>query len=357
MTHSLFSVRALFALFIALLPLSSASAAVNAQAVQNTVESEGFRAFFVQSVHQELLGRAATGGEAAPLISQLEAGGKAWQTVIVTVVASPAYFQKAGGSNAKFVPLLFAAMVGRAPDPAEEAPAAIDFLKGGGSRAQLGEVLADTDEFRANWTQNMYQSLMGRAATEAEAMSGAAKLGAGGLSALGGLLLASPEYFQKAGGTQTGWQNAVNQTLMTGGAVLIEADAPAMPATPTAPPAMPAMNGGRAPMVQALMSSPEYASSLVQGIYQKFLRREATPAELGQWLGAVQGGAASEPVMLAVLTSDEYFNRAGGTTTGFMNRLSQDLLGKAGAGIGKKNLPSKGDLLDMLRDLPFGKKK
>lgn len=93
------------------------------------------------------------------------------------------------------------------------------------------------------------------------------------------------------------------------------------------PPALMPINGARAPMVQALLTSPEYFTNRIQSDYQKFLRRDATPAELGQWLGTLQNGGSPADVAMGILTSDEYFNRAGGTTTGFMSRLSQDLLG------------------------------
>ena len=357
----------LLVVLLGLAPTRIAHAAVSAQTVQNTVNSDAFRAAFVGDVYQTLLGRAASSTEAAPLVAQLKGGGKAWQNVVVSVAGSPAYFQKAGNNNASFVNHLFADMVGRAPDAGEEAPAALDYLKGGGSRTDLAGVVADTDEFRQNWTQKLYQKLLGHAATDAEATAGAAKLGTGGWNALAAQVLASPQFFQKSGNSQSGWQNAVNQLLVTdesgmngdtsnGGAGDMGTPT-TTPDYPTTTPATMPMNNSRATMVQALLASPEYFSNVVQGTYQKFLRRGATPPELSQWSGAMQGGASSDQVMMSVLTSDEYFNRAGGTTTGYLNRLSQDLLGKSGGSFnGKNNLPSTGDLLDMFRKLPRHKK-
>ena len=110
-------------------------------------------------------------------------------------------------------------------------------------------------------------------------------------------------------------------------------------------PASAPVNRGRAALVQAMLDSPDYAKSVVGNLYQKLLHRAATPTELQSGLAA-QAGGGEGAVMLAILTSDEYFNRAGGTTTAFLNRLSQDLMGKSG---GKNSLPSKGDLLDLLR--------
>lgn len=334
------------------------AANVNPQTVQKTVSSAEFRAAYIEGVAQKLLGRAATAEETASLSQQWASGATGWMKVVSAVAGSPAYFQKVGNTDAKFVARLFQDLVGRAPDAAEEAPAALDFLKGGGSRAELAEVVADTDEFRAGTVQDFYQKLLGRAATAAEATAGAGKLNTGGVSALVGALIASPAYFAKSGGTQNGWQNAVNRDLIgtetTGGmgdgsvfpTPILESPAPA--SLPTSLP----VNGARAPMVQALLASPEYFTNVVQTSYQKFLRRAATPAELSQWLGALQNGGSSDQVMLTLLTSDEYFNRAGGTTTGFMNRLSQDVLGKSGGVAGKAGKPSTSEIIDLLRNLP-----
>ncbi|BCM90681.1 hypothetical protein IAD21_02541 [Abditibacteriota bacterium] len=373
-----------------------AQAAISAQTVQTTVNGAPFRAAFVQTVYQKLLGRAATSSESAPLVTQLQGGGKAWQDVVTTVAGSSAYFQKVGNSNVPFVNRLFQDMVDRAPDATEEAPAALDFLKGGGSRSELAAVVADTDEFRANWTQIYYKKLLGRAATGAEATSGAAKLNAGGVIALVSFVLSSPEFLQKSGGSQSGWQNAVNQKLLAGslnatddggdggvgagdgtgdvngggngggdvnggmgnggmGTGTTNTTPPDYTTTTTGGTGMP-MNNSRAPMVQALLASPEYFQGVVQSTYQKFLRRGATPAELQQWGGALQGGGSSDQILMSVLTSDEYFNRAGGTTTGYLNQLSKDLLGKSGGNTGRNGLPSTSDLLDMLHNLPHKNK-
>ncbi len=333
-----------------------AGAAAKAGTVQNTVNSTPFRAFCVGEIYQKLLGRPATASEAASGDAELQAGGKAWQNLVVAVAGSPAYFQKTGKNNAQFVQSLFEDLVGRAPDAAEETPTSIDFLKAN-SRDKLAAVVADTEEFRAYWTQNFYQTWLGRAASQSEATASAAQLEAGGIATLASSVLASPAYFQKAGGSQSGWQNAVGATLQGAGGGEV-APVPAVPVDYPAPPQMPtgtmptgavSGNASRAPMVQALLSSPEYFAGTVQKLYANFWGRAATPAEAGQWLGELQNGATSDQILLGVLTSDEYFNRAGGTTTGYLSRLSQDLLGKPGGSPAKK---AKSDLMDMLRGLP-----
>ncbi|HEX8463756.1 MAG TPA: DUF4214 domain-containing protein [Abditibacterium sp.] len=353
------------ALFVALgqcVFTAPAVAAGDAKAAQNAVTSDVFRGRMAQMYHQKFLERAATPGEVSAFSTQWKTGASGWKTAVATLLGSAAYFQKSGGANDKFVRQLFQDVAGRAPDAGEELPAALDFLKGGSSRAQLAEVVVDSDEAKALTGQMLYQELLHRAPSETEATSAMGRLETGGVNGLIVAIVTSPAYFAQSGGTQSGWQNALNQNLLMGAPVTGETSSTGggmsemtVP-TPGYPPTASAMNSARAPMVQALLSSPEYASTLVNGYYQKFLRRAATPAEVSQWSGAMQGGASSNQVMMGILTTDEYFNRAGGTTTGFLNRLSQDLLGKSGTSLSKKNLPSTGDLLDMLRNNPFKKR-
>lgn len=329
---------AAFLLLLCCVAVPARAAGVSPQAAQSAVNSDAFGAFYVATVTAKLLGRAATPTETSPLVAQLNTGGNAWLAVVTSVAGSPAYFQKAGGTNAKFVPRLFADMVGRAPDATEELPASLDFLKTG-QRAELAAVLADTDDFRAQFAALFYQSLLHRAPNATETATAANQLETGGIGALGVALLGSGEYFVKAGNSQNGWQNAINRDL-GGGANVVLVDDYTNPAMPTGT-GMP-VNGARAPLVQAMLESPDYAKGVVTGYYQKFLRRAPTPTELQSGIAASAGD-----VMLTILTSDEYYNRAGGTTTAFLNHLSQDLLGQKGGG--KSGLPSKGDLLDLLK--------
>jgi uncharacterized protein DUF4214/List-Bact-rpt repeat protein len=78
-----------------------------------------------------------------------------------------------------------------------------------------------------------------------------------------------------------------------------------------------------------VLHSAEYRTLLIQGFYNTFLHRSASPTELAFWLAALAGGATDEDVMAAILGSAEYFaTRGGGTNAGFIAALYQDLLGR-----------------------------
>ncbi len=323
--------------------INSANAAgADPQAAETAIKSEAFSSFIVQRIYQKLLNRDVKTDEAAPLVAQMKNGDEGWLKVVTSVAASPAYFAQSGNANPQFVTRLFADLVGRAPDTEEELPASIDFLQDN-SRAQLAEVLTDTDEFRANFAGIFYQALLNRAPNATEANSAADQLKQEGLGAVVSALLSSAEYYQKSGGSPESWQNAINRDLNVNTGY--NSDNNSRPVSPPLSATLP-VNGTRGPLVQALLSSPEYQAGVVQSFYQKFLRRAATPAEVQQGLAALQDGTA-DSVLLIILTSDEYFNRAGGTTNAFLSRLSQDLIAKSG---GKRGRPSAQDLLDLLRD-------
>lgn len=350
------------------------AAGADPQIIQTTLDSDNFRAGLVNTFYKKFLGRAATSAESTPLVAKLQEGGTAWVSVVTTIIGSPAYYKKAGGTDAAFVNRMFQDLVGRVPDPAEEAPAAIDYLKGGGTRDQLAGVIADNDTFRLYWTQNFYQNLLGRAPSEAETTESIASLTAEGITGLLNIILSSPEYFQNNGGTQKGWQNAVNQSLLdkagsgnigngnAGGNNGGNANNGEMGGNPVPvdnpPPPNTAPNGSRAGLVQNLLTSPEYYSNIVLRYYKRFLDRAPSSAETQQWVGMLQGGNSQDQVVMGILTSDEYFTKAGGNTNAYMNQLSEDLLGKGGGpstkstSTNKKNGQSKIDLLEILRNLP-----
>ncbi|HEX8237579.1 MAG TPA: hypothetical protein VF600_16600 [Abditibacteriaceae bacterium] len=352
-------------LLLGILAPQNARAAGDVQSAKNAVDSEAFRLRMAGLFHQKYLKRMPTSSEAAAFSSKWRAVPDGWKNALIALAATPAYFQNAGGTNEGFVTQLFQDMAGRAPDATEELPAAVEFLETG-QRGQLAEVIADSNDFKMWAVQGCYAMFMRREATESEAEKGTLKLDAGGINAFIVELVTSTEYFQKRGGNSAAkWQSALKEDLMSaapngaGDEVYSGPVFPSnIPETGMGAPTGGAMGSARTPLVRALMSSPEYRAGQVQGWYQKFLKRAATPAELQQWSGALQSGS-SEAVVTGILTSDEYFNRAGGTTDAFVKRLSQDLLGRAGGkvgsgklGSGKHGLPSKSDVIDLIRNLP-----
>ena len=83
-----------------------------------------------------------------------------------------------------------------------------------------------------------------------------------------------------------------------------------------------------------LMSSAEYRADLVKGWYQSFLGRAADAKGLATFVGMLDHGSSDEQVMAELLASREFYSHAGGTSTGFLTAVYQDLLGRNPDGAG-----------------------
>jgi hypothetical protein len=85
----------------------------------------------------------------------------------------------------------------------------------------------------------------------------------------------------------------------------------------------------RTQVVATIESTPEYRTHVVDQLYQRLLGRPAVPGGEQLFTNALGNGATLEDVEAAIYGSPEYFQRAGGTTAGFLNRLYHDALGRA----------------------------
>lgn len=85
----------------------------------------------------------------------------------------------------------------------------------------------------------------------------------------------------------------------------------------------------RVAVANAITSSAEYRSSLIAGVYREFLSRSPDPAGAEGWLAAMGQGLTIQGLELGFLASDEYYAQAGGTDAGWVQRLYQDVLGRA----------------------------
>jgi Divergent InlB B-repeat domain/Domain of unknown function (DUF4214) len=95
---------------------------------------------------------------------------------------------------------------------------------------------------------------------------------------------------------------------------------------------VPQLNTGTPPgkVALAVLQSLEYRTLLVQGFYNGFLHRPPAPPELVFALATLVGGTSDEDFEATLLGSTEYLNsRGGGTTSGFITALFQDVLGRA----------------------------
>ncbi len=69
------------------------------------------------------------------------------------------------------------------------------------------------------------------------------------------------------------------------------------------------------------------AGTLVRSGYERYLGRE--PGATGAtWVQGLRNGQTREDLMASLLSSDEYFAKAGGTRTGYVRQLYRDVIGR-----------------------------
>lgn len=83
-------------------------------------------------------------------------------------------------------------------------------------------------------------------------------------------------------------------------------------------------------LVATLTRSDEYINKRVRQAYVEVLGREPEPAGAANWLDVIRrGGQTVDDVQRRFYDSAEYFDRSGGTDSGYVQRLYQTVLGRA----------------------------
>jgi hypothetical protein len=81
-------------------------------------------------------------------------------------------------------------------------------------------------------------------------------------------------------------------------------------------------------VAQAILNTDEYRTLVVQGLYQTYLGRSADPDGLHDLVHFLRSGGTREQVIAGLVSSPEYFARAGGSNAGFLTALYRDLFGR-----------------------------
>jgi hypothetical protein len=81
-------------------------------------------------------------------------------------------------------------------------------------------------------------------------------------------------------------------------------------------------------VASGILGSAEYRAHEVTWLYQSLLGRAPDLAGLDFFVGALINGATLDQVRATILASDEFFVRAGSSSQGFLNALYQDILAR-----------------------------
>ncbi|MCL6502048.1 MAG: DUF4214 domain-containing protein [Pirellulales bacterium] len=81
-------------------------------------------------------------------------------------------------------------------------------------------------------------------------------------------------------------------------------------------------------VASSIVNSAERRMLVIQDYYQALLGRAADPGGLQFWLSLTLSGAPLEQVLAGIAASEEYFQRQGATSDGFVRGLYRDVLGR-----------------------------
>jgi PAS domain-containing protein len=256
------------------------------------------------------VGTATAGG-----LHQLALAG--YQTDTGTAIPS--------NDDAQFVRALYRDLLGRDPDAGGLAAntQALDAVRAQAfDRVVRGFVASP--ENRSNLIAGYYTTFLGRPVDAGGLQSWLATLqGSSPEWVLAGIV-ASDEYFQRAGGTNAAWLDRVYRDVL------------GRDRDPGSQGFLDALTSGQATRLQVaavITGSEEYRTLFVTQAYERFLGRRPGAAEIRPWLQLlaqppVPPLARSEEVVAGILASAEYVGKNGNSGQGWLDSLYRRLLNR-----------------------------
>lgn len=208
----------------------------------------------------------------------------------------------AGGSaNSSYVRMLYADMMVRPADDGGLVGWAAALTSGGSSRRDVSRGFATSTEYLTLRITQAYQQVFGRAVDPGGMDTWRRALQAGSLSLdnLRPMLMASPEFYNRGGSTDTSFVNNIYQAALGRPATSAEVGfwGPLR------------RQYGSAAVISSVWGSAESAMRRVDQAYQYYLGRAAGRSEQEFWLGVVMG-QGDERLREEVVISQEYLNRS-----------------------------------------------
>lgn len=204
--------------------------------------------------------------------------------------------------NQRYVAQLYRDMLGREADAGGLAEFTRLLDSNQVTRFQVVFAIQNSQEYREQVVRNLYQQVLGREVDPLGLADWSAFLAQGGTSErLLVLLLDSVEFFQKSGGTNDSFLQAVYRVVL--GRTVDTVGQQLWTARFTA-------GSPRGSIAEEIVGSLEADRAKVDQIFRRYLRRAPDTAGLNGFVAALQAGASVELLSAAVLASEEYYLRA-----------------------------------------------
>lgn len=257
---------------------------------------------------QRLLGRTPTASELAFWQRQFGRGQGVFDLMVALLGTDQFLAQVAPDAAAAWVQLLFQQLLNRPATDQEVVDILAALAQGDTFGATASQLLA-SDEFFAALAQAEFQRLLGRPPTPDELQQWTTSLAAGVTpERLEARLIASPEFFAASGGTNAAFARAMFPLVLFRD--LGPSDAARLQQSVNL------LDAGIAPLIvtQQLQDSVIGRQALVTDLFEQFLNRSPSLAELATWtrfLGGSANGAnlpSSLDLVAAIAGSNEFFN-------------------------------------------------
>jgi hypothetical protein len=184
--------------------------------------------------------------------------------------------------------------------------------------ADVAHAFSHSEEYFTNLVTQDYLQLLHRTPSPAEVDSwvGLLKGGMSDEQVLAGFT-SSPEYYQRAGGTDPAWLTALYSDLL-GRAPDASGEAAWVRAL--------ASGASHFSIAYGIATSVEHESIVVAADYQTYLGRGADASEVAGWVSAYQHGMPNEQIVAAFVASDEFFANHGSSLEGWLSGAYQVIL-------------------------------
>jgi hypothetical protein len=287
------------------------------------------RSRLVSGYITQYLGRPAAPGEDR-YYADLLTSGTGWtpERVIAEIVASDEYSAKYGSDNARWLDQAYQDLLGHGRD--DQWQGYLDVISGPPFRAAVAMQLMARSEYKDALITAAYVKYLGRQPNSAELAIWEPSVGvpptypynsANGDDWFVAQVLHSREYWQRSADSGPVWvANLYGQVLGR----VPEGDGSSYWINQL----MDSYIVQRQQVAVGFLTSDEYRGRLVNDYFTSYLHRPATPGEIATYVDQLKQGAANAQVLAAILGSDEYYQRQGGTNAGWLNQAYLDLFGR-----------------------------
>ncbi|MDQ5841513.1 MAG: DUF4214 domain-containing protein, partial [Chloroflexota bacterium] len=223
-----------------------------------------------------------------------------------------------GTQNQRYVSRVYLDLFNRAPDAAGLAGWTAK-LDSGTPRVAVANAITSSPEYRSKLIAGSYAKYLGRTPDPTGLSGWLAAMNRGiTISQMESGFIASNEYYAKAGATNAAWVGKLYSDVL--GRTAPSAEVAKWTAQ---------LNAGTASRTKVAMGfllSTERLSTVVNGYYVQLLGRALDPSGQATWVRILQAGGRNEAIIGSIVSSTEYFIKAGSTNSGWVTALYRDVL-------------------------------